>query len=153
MKTETMAINPRFFLWIYELCSVVLLFHKNRLKAICLSYFWVPGGVPRASWWPDRSLPWFQFHLLSRAGLLVGDHWIHQDKAMHLIQHARFIIRFCRLSKKRKKKEQEEESKKATMLVGCLILKKAHFSCWVCSPLLILQTRILFPHWKNENVC
>ena len=24
---------------IYELCSVVLLFHKNRLKAICLSYF------------------------------------------------------------------------------------------------------------------
>ena len=31
----------------------------------------------------------------------------------------RFIIRFCRLSKRRKKKEQEEE-KKAELLVGYL---------------------------------
>ena len=38
--------------------------------------------------------------------------------SIHVINCVRFIIRFCRLSKKRKKKEQEEE-KKAELLVGC----------------------------------
>ena len=63
--------STNLFLWIGFGSTTI---HKKRLEAVCLSYFWCPGGVPRSSGWPDRSLPWFQFHLLGRAGLLVSVH-------------------------------------------------------------------------------
>ena len=103
---------------------------------------WSAGGFPRPGWRLDRSLPWLQLHLSGWARLLVNPStlqlhynvvnscWQHrqhqqntlsvttnQPRRIGVCQLIRFIIRFCRLSKRRKKKEQEEE-KKTELLVS-----------------------------------